>query len=92
LTRSTPDATCFFYHLRNGFVYPHRKCGAVDRHAFLLGEHYPDQIIRSWQAAGVGGQKAIKPVRHQDLLQSPIGTARTIGLSAPGSLLPSIHS
>jgi len=44
----------FLYHLGNRLTDPCRQCGAVDRHAFFLGEHGPDQIIRPRQAAGVG--------------------------------------
>jgi hypothetical protein len=51
---------------------------AVDRHAFLLGKHRPDQIIRPRQAAGMGGQKAVEPVSHQHLRSTSIAAVRTV--------------
>ena len=48
----------------------HRRahaCGqrrAIDRHAFLLGVHHPDQIVGPRQAAGVGAQKSVDAALH----------------------------
>ena len=35
------------------------KASRVDRLALLLGVHHLDEIVRPWQAAGMGGQKAV---------------------------------
>ena len=82
----------FLNHRGDGLADLRRQGGALDRNAFLLGEHRPDQIIGTRQAAGVGGQKAVEPIRHHDLRQTRIAAVRGHELSAPTAFLPSIHS
>ena len=40
------------------------SAAAIDRHAFFLGVHHADEIVRPRQAAGMGGQKAIGAALH----------------------------
>src|SRR4030095_4713250 len=40
---------------------------AVDGHALLLGEHRPDEVVRSGQAAGVRRQKPLGALLHRML-------------------------
>ena len=42
-----------------------RQCRGIDRHAFFLGVHHFDQVVRPRQAAGVGGQKAVGAALHR---------------------------
>ena len=42
-----------------------RECGSVDRHALLLREHRPDQVLGPRQAPGVGGQKSFGASMHR---------------------------
>ena len=50
--------------LRNRVADARLERRAVDRHAFLLGEHRADQIVGPRQAAGMRRQKPLGPIRH----------------------------
>ena len=49
-----------------------RRAPRLDRHAFLLGEHHADEVLRPRQAAGMRGEKAlgaafiVRPSRRSD--------------------------
>ena len=48
----------------DGCAHPLRQGVAIHRHAFLLGVHHADQVVRPWQAPGVRGQKTISAALH----------------------------
>ena len=50
--------------LRNRVADARLERRAVDRHAFLLGEHRADQILGPRQAAGMRRQEPLRPIRH----------------------------
>ena len=51
------------HHLGDRRAHARRQRRAVDRHALLLGVHHPDEVVRSRQAAGMGGQEALAALR-----------------------------
>jgi len=54
----------FAYHLGDRIADARRERGRIDRHAFLLGVHHTDQVVRARQAAGVGGEKSFAAPLH----------------------------
>jgi len=54
----------------HGCPYAGGKSLCIDRHALFLGVHHADEIIRTRQAAGMGGQKTVATTLHD--LGSPI--------------------
>ena len=51
-------------HLCDRRAHARGQRRAIDRHAFLLGVHHADQVVRPRQAAGVRGQKALGAAFH----------------------------
>ena len=60
-------------HLGDRRAHARGQRRAIDRHAFLLGVHHPDQIVRPRQAAGVGGQEALGAAFHRFLPAGTVG-------------------
>ena len=50
--------------LRDCLAYPGGQGLPVNRHPFFLGVHHPDQVVRTGQAAGVGGEEAVHAALH----------------------------
>ena len=55
----------FLHHLGHGPTHALGQSRRIDRHALLLGIHHADQIVRSRQAARMGGEKALRAAFHR---------------------------
>ena len=53
-----------FDHLGHRRAHARGQRRGIDRHAFLLGVHHADQVVRPRQAAGMGGQKTFAAALH----------------------------